>query len=74
MLRCSHSGCPWRSIAPSEAAARRQYAEHLVEAHSTPVDADVPEGMVQVKLEAGGEWITTTVEHARELHDAVHDV
>lgn len=73
MIRCSHPGCPWQAIAPSEAAAWRQYAEHLVDEHAQDVSVDIPDGMVQVKLEADGEWITTTMEEARELHDAVHD-
>lgn len=73
MIRCSHPGCPWQAIAPSEAAAWTQYAEHLVETHSTAVDVEIPDGMVQIKLESGGEWITTTVEEARQLHESVHD-
>lgn len=73
MVRCSHPGCSWQAIAPSESAAWSQYAEHLVAEHARTVDADVPEGMVQVKLREGDEWITATVEEARELHDAVHD-
>lgn len=73
MKRCSHPTCSWQSIAPSEDAALAQYAEHLVAAHARDVDADVPDGMVQVKLREEGEWITATFEEARELHDAVHD-
>jgi len=73
MIRCSHPGCPWQAIAPSTAAARAQYAEHLVAEHATDVDADIPEGMVQVKLHEDGEWITTTIEEARALHEAAHD-
>jgi predicted small metal-binding protein len=72
MVHCSHPGCSWQAIAPSENAAWTQYAEHLVEEHAETVDVDVPDGMVQVKLRADGEWITATPEEARELHDAVH--
>lgn len=72
MLRCSHPGCAWQAIAPSAEAASEQYAEHLVTEHAKTVDVDIPDGMVQVKLEADGEWITTTPEEARELHDAAH--
>ena len=73
MRRCSHPGCSWQSIAPSPDAAVEQYAEHLVAAHSRSVDADVPDGMVQVRFRPEGEWVTTTFEEAQELHDAVHD-
>ena len=73
MVRCSHDDCHWRSIAPSATAAWGRYAEHLVEEHATAVDVDIPEGMVQVKLEGDGEWITTTPEHAHALHELVHD-
>ncbi|KAB1196352.1 MULTISPECIES: DUF1059 domain-containing protein [Haloferax] len=73
MKRCSHPGCSWRSIAPSEDAALAQFAEHLVESHSKTVDVDIPEGMVQIKLHEEGEWVTTTFEEARKLHDRSHD-
>lgn len=73
MIDCPYDGCSWQAIAPSEDAALAQYAEHMVDEHSKTVDADIPEGMVQVKLREGGEWITTTPEEARKLHDAVHD-
>lgn len=73
MVRCSYSDCSWQAIAPSDAAAWEQYAEHIVDEHARTVDADIPEGMVQVKLEQGGEWITTTPDEARKLHDAIHD-
>lgn len=71
-MRCSRPGCGWEAIAPSDAAARQQYVEHLVEAHSTTVDADVPEGMVQVKAGDAEEWTTVTVEEALELHEELH--
>lgn len=72
MVRCSHPDCSWRPIAPSENAAWSQYATHLVEEHARRVDADIPNGMVQVKLAEDGEWMTVTVEQARRLHDVVH--
>ncbi|MFB6107500.1 MAG: hypothetical protein ABEJ82_01505 [Haloplanus sp.] len=72
-MRCSHPDCSWRAIAPSDRAAWTQYAEHLVTEHARTVDADIPEGMVQIKLDGADEWVTATVEEARELHDAVHE-
>lgn len=72
-MQCSFTGCSWQPIAPSSDAAWRQHAEHFVEAHAEEVDAEIPDGMVQVQLEEDGEWITTTIEGARELHDAMHD-
>lgn len=72
-MRCHRPGCSWEAIAPSRAAAREQYAEHLVEAHATTVEADVPEGMVQVKSGDADEWTTVTVEEARRLHGEHHE-
>lgn len=72
MVQCSYSGCSWRAIAPSEEAAWEQYAEHIVDEHARTVEAEIPEGKVQIKLESEGEWITTTMEEARKLHEAVH--
>ncbi|MFB6074159.1 MAG: hypothetical protein ABEJ89_04025 [Haloarculaceae archaeon] len=72
MVYCSHPGCGWQSIAPSEAAAWDQYAEHLVAEHADEVEADIPEGMVQIKLGPDEEWVTATVEEAHQLHDEVH--
>lgn len=72
MLRCSHPGCSWQALAPSESVAWTRYAEHLVAEHARSVDADIPEGMVQIKLDADEGWITTTVEEAHRLHDAAH--
>ena len=69
MLRCSHPGCPWQAIAPSRDAAMDQYAAHLVDEHRETVDADIPDGMVQIKLAEDENWVTTTVEEARELHE-----
>jgi predicted small metal-binding protein len=68
-MRCSHDGCGWQTIAASAAGARRQYAKHLVEAHTEQVDAEVPEGKVQVRV--GDEWETMTVEQARSYHDRI---
>ncbi|MFC6865117.1 hypothetical protein ACFQGE_16840 [Halomicroarcula sp. GCM10025817] len=73
MLRCSHEGCAWRAIAPSEAAARAQLADHVATEHATTVDADIPDGKVQVRLDGDDEWQTVTLEEAHELHRDVHD-
>ncbi len=73
MLRCSHPQCSWRAIAPSEEAAWPEYAQHLVETHSTTVDADIPEGMVQLKFDDDGDWITVSVEEAGEIQREGHD-
>ena len=72
MLRCSHHGCSWQAIAPSEDAAWDQYAEHLVAEHSETVDVDVPDGMVQVRFR-DDDWITVTFDEARRLHKNVHE-
>ena len=73
MVRCSHPGCSWQAIAPSEEAAWTQYAAHVVEEHARAVDAEIPDGMVQVKREDDGEWITVTFDEARSIHEALHD-
>jgi hypothetical protein len=72
MVQCSHTDCSWRAIAPSEDAAWSQYASHVVAEHTATVDVDVPEGMVQIKLDGSDEWVTTTPEDARRLHEAAH--
>lgn len=72
MRTCNRPGCGWRAIAPSAAAAVKQYARHVLEAHSTEVEADVPEGMVQVRSGEDDEWTTMTVEEAREFHAGLH--
>jgi predicted small metal-binding protein len=72
MVRCSHPGCGWQALAPSEAVAWERYAEHLVAEHASTVDVDIPEGMVQIRFGDGDEWVTTTVEEAGRLHDATH--
>jgi predicted small metal-binding protein len=69
---CSYPDCSWRPVAPSADAARRQYAAHVVDAHARTVETDIPEGMVQVKLQADGEWLTVTPEEARRLHRKRH--
>lgn len=73
MVRCSHPGCSWQSIAPSDDAAWTQYAEHLVEEHARAVDAEIPDGMVQVKRQEDGEWLTVTFDEAMSIHEALHD-
>lgn len=72
MRRCERAGCGWQAIAPSEAVAAEQYARHLVEAHASEVDADVPEGMVQVRAGGSDDWVTMTPDEAREFHAALH--
>ena len=73
MIECSHHGCSWRAIAPATEAAWGQYADHLLADHSKTVEADIPEGMVQVKLGAEADWVTVSLEEAGELHAAAHD-
>ncbi|EJN60430.1 hypothetical protein [Halogranum rubrum] len=68
MLQCSRPGCGWQAFAPSAAAAREQYLIHLVEAHATDVDAEIPDGMVQVHV-GDGEWMTVSFDEATELHE-----
>lgn len=63
-------GCGWRRITPTAAVARRLKAEHVAEVHARHVDADIPEGRVQVRLD--DTWITTTTARARDLHDDLH--
>ena len=72
MKRCTEPGCGWQSIAPSDAAAREQYLEHLVTEHSREVEASVPDGMVQVKTGEDAEWELLTVEEAKERHGDGH--
>lgn len=74
MVRCTHPTCGWQSIAASAAGGREQLAEHLVAAHAREVDAeaDIPEGMVQVRVDGDDEWRTLSVEQARALQRAVH--
>lgn len=73
MIRCSYPDCAWQSIAPSDAGARRQYAEHVVDAHTEEVEADVPEGSVQVRIDADDDWRTMTATQASAFHRAVHE-
>lgn len=70
MVRCNYPGCGWQSLAPSEAAAREQFADHLVTAHAERVDAEIPEGMVQIRVDDSG-WREMTPEQASAFHDAV---
>ena len=69
MKRCPYPDCSWQAIAPSAEAAWPQYAEHIVAEHAEPVDADVPEGTVQLKFDADGEWLTISAEDAHEYLD-----
>ena len=73
MVRCSYADCGWQSIAPAESAAREQYATHLVEAHAEEVSADIPDGMVQVRIDEADAWRTMTAEQAQAFHRAVHE-
>jgi|GEM_PF-4686330 len=72
MYRCTRPGCRWQAIAPTEQAAREQYVDHLLDEHVTEVEADIPEGMVQIKLGADEEWRTVTPEEAHQLHQDHH--
>lgn len=74
-MRCPRPDCGWHAVAPSEAAAREQLAEHVVAEHAREADPDetIPEGMVQVRVGEDDEWKTVTVEEAKALHEAHHD-
>lgn len=72
MVHCTHAGCGWQAIAPSAAAAKQQYAEHLVAAHATETDADIPDGKVEVRVDGDDDWRTMTFEQAKAFHDGVH--
>ena len=73
MVHCTHDDCGWHAIAPSPAAAKRQYATHLVEEHASEVDADIPDGKVQVRIDEDDEWRTMTFEQAKTFHEAVNN-
>ena len=73
MVRCAYEGCGWQAIAPSREAADEQYAEHIVTEHAETVDADIPDGMVQVRDGEDAEWRTMTVEQALAFHEGIHD-
>lgn len=62
MLACPDEDCGWQAVAPSRRAGLAQLAEHLVAEHGTVVDADVPEGTVQMRRD--GEWTTVPIEEA----------
>ena len=66
-MQCRYEECGWRAIAPSARAAREQYTEHVVEEHTAEVDAEVPDGMVQVRTGGDEEWELMTFEEAREF-------
>lgn len=72
MHRCDREGCGWQAIAPTGAAAAEQFARHLVAAHGRETDADVPEGMVQVRTGEDDEWTTMTLEEAKAFHATRH--
>ena len=72
MIRCNQPGCRWEAIAPSQQAAKEQFRRHLVDEHLEEVDADVPEGMVQVKT-GEDEWTTMKPEEARAYHESAHN-
>ncbi|WP_132059546.1 hypothetical protein [Halorussus amylolyticus] len=71
MLRCDQPGCRWTAFAPSETAAREQYRDHLADAHVEEVDAEIPEGMVQVRID--GEWQTVTPDEAKSLYEETRE-
>lgn len=73
MVRCDYDDCGWQAIAPSATVAAEQYAEHIVTAHAESVDAEIPDGMVQVRDGEESEWRTMTVEQALAFHRSVHD-
>lgn len=72
MRQCPLPHCGWQAIAPSEEAASRQLEEHFLEVHTEEVDADIPEGMVQVRCGPDDEWRTMTPEEARAFHQALY--
>jgi predicted small metal-binding protein len=72
MVHCTHPGCGWQAIAPSQPAAQKQYAEHLVAAHATETDADIPDGKVEVRVDEDDEWRTMTFEQAKAFHEGLH--
>ena len=70
-LRCDVPGCGWTAVVPSEAAAEDRYREHLKDEHVSTVDAEIPDGMVQVRVD--GEWRNVTREEARAYHERPRD-
>ena len=73
MRRCPHDGCGWQPISASRAGARDQLIDHLFEVHTHEVESSIPDGMVQVKTEADGEWRNVTVDDAKALHRTLHE-
>ncbi|RBI64540.1 hypothetical protein DMJ13_08700 [halophilic archaeon] len=65
MVRCEQEDCGWVAIAPSGRAAWRQYEEHVLAEHVETVEADVPDGHVQVRTD-DGEWTTMEIEEAKD--------
>ena len=62
MQSCPHPDCGWTPVAPSAAAAREQFATHVVAAHGREVDEDVPEGTIQVRRDGDDDWVTVDVD------------
>jgi hypothetical protein len=72
MQTCDHDGCAWRAVAPSAAAAREQYARHLIDAHGSTTETSIPPGYVEVRCQETDEWQTVTLEEAKRLHARHH--
>ncbi|MGM0590200.1 MAG: hypothetical protein ACQETI_01000 [Halobacteriota archaeon] len=73
MINCTRPGCRWQAIAPSVEAAQQQYAEHLASEHTSDVEVQIPDGMVQVRLDEDDDgWVTVSIEEAQELYDEFH--
>ena len=72
MLHCEHPNCGWTAIAPSERVARERYVDHLLDEHTREVDAEIPEGTVQVKVGDDDEWTTVPLEEARQIREEFH--
>ena len=71
-MQCEYDGCGWHAIAPSARAAQEQYTEHVIEEHTTEVDVELPEGMVQVRSGENDEWELMSFEEAQALHRDGH--
>lgn len=72
MRQCPVPECGWQAIAPSEEAAERQLEAHFIDVHTEEVDAEIPPGMVQVRLGGDDEWVTMTFEEAMAYHQSRH--
>lgn len=69
MIRCTQPGCRWQAIAASREAAEAQLDEHLREEHLEDVPAELPEGVVQVKVDEDDDWQTLTLEDVDRLFE-----